>query len=48
MENKTKTGSIDNRTHVAEVKRCLHAHAIKSSDEMLDDLIQRSGYNPRR
>ena len=32
----------------AEIKRCLKAHIIKSSDEMLDDLIQRSGYNPRR
>ena len=33
---------------IAEIKRCLKAHIIKSSDEMLDDLIQRSGYNPRR
>ena len=33
---------------LAEIKRCLKAHIIKSSDEMLDDLIQRSGYNPRR
>ena len=33
---------------IAEIKRCLKAHIIKSSDEMLDDLIQRSGYTPRR
>ena len=33
---------------IAEIKQCLKAHIIKSSDEMLDDLIQRSGYNPRR
>ena len=33
---------------IAEIKRCLKAQIIKSSDEMLDDLIQRSGYNPRR
>ena len=33
---------------IAEIKRCLKAHIIKSSDEMLDDLIQRSGYNPRK
>lgn len=33
---------------IAEIKRCLKAHIIKSSDEMFDDLIQRSGYNPRR
>ena len=33
---------------IAEIKRCLKAHIIKSSDEMPDDLIQRSGYNPRR
>ena len=33
---------------IAEIKRCLKAHIIKSSDEMLDDLIRRSGFNPRR
>ena len=33
---------------IAEVKRCLKAHLIKSSDEMLNDLIQHSGYTPRR
>ena len=32
----------------AEVKRCLKAHLIKSSDEMLNYLIQHSGYTPRR
>ena len=33
---------------IAEITRCLRAHTIKSSDELLDDLIQRSGYSPRR
>ena len=33
---------------IAEIKRCLKAHIIKSSDEMLDCLIHHSGYNPRR
>ena len=33
---------------IAEVKRCLKAHLIKSSDEMLNDLIQHSGYTSRR
>ena len=33
---------------LAEIKRCLRKHLIKSSDEMFDDLIQRIGYNPRR
>ena len=33
---------------IAEIKRCLKAHIIKSSDEMLDDQIQRSEYSPRR
>ena len=33
---------------IAKVKRCLKAHLIKSSDEMLNDLIQHSGYTPRR
>ena len=32
---------------IAEVKRCLKAHLIKSSDEMLNDLIQHSGYTLR-
>ena len=33
---------------IAEVKRCLKAYLIKSSNEMLNDLIQHSGYTPRR
>ena len=33
---------------LAEIKRCLREHLIKSSDEMLDDLIQYGIYSPRK
>jgi len=47
---KVAYSSVGNKYYyqIAEIKRCLKAHIIKSSDEILDDLIQRSGYNPRR
>ena len=33
---------------LTEIKRCLREHLIKSSDEMLDDLIQHGIYTPRK
>ena len=33
---------------IAEIKRCLRAHTIKSSDEMLGDLMQNGVYTPRK
>ena len=42
LTNKTKIyGSINNRAYyqIAEIKRCLRAHTIKSSEEMLQNLI---------
>ena len=33
---------------IAEIKRCLRAHTIKSSEEMLGDLMQNSVYTPRK
>lgn len=33
---------------IAEIKRCLKAHLIKSSEELLDDLIQYGIYTPRK
>ena len=33
---------------IAEIKRCLKAHLIKSSEELLDDLMQNGVYTPRK
>jgi hypothetical protein len=33
---------------IAEIKRCLKAHLIKSGEEMLDDLMQNGVYTPRK
>ena len=33
---------------LAEIKRCLKAHLIKSGEEMLDDLMQNGVYPPRK
>ena len=33
---------------LAEIKRCLKAHLIKSGEEMLDDLMQNGVYTPRK
>ena len=33
---------------IAEIKRCLKAHLIKSSEELLGDLMPRSRYTPRK
>lgn len=42
--------SVGNKYYyqLAEIKRCLREHLIKSSDEMLDDLIQYGIYSPRK
>lgn len=42
--------SVGNKYYyqLAEIKRCLREHLIKSSDEMLDDLIQYGIYTPRK
>ena len=33
---------------IAEIKRCLRAHTIKSSEEILGDLMQNGVYTPRK
>ena len=33
---------------IAEIKRCLKAHLIKSGEEMLDDLMQNGVYTSRK
>ena len=33
---------------IAEIKRCIKAHLIKSSEELLDDLMQNGVYTPRK
>ena len=33
---------------IAEIKRCIKAHLIKSGEEMLDDLMQNGVYTPRK
>ena len=33
---------------IADIKRCLKAHIVKSSEELLDDLIQNGVYTPPR
>ena len=33
---------------IAEIKRCLKAHLIKSSEELLDGLMQNGVYTPRK
>ena len=33
---------------LAEIKRCLKAHLIKSSEELLDDLMQNGVYTSRK
>ncbi len=33
---------------IAEIKRCLKAHLIKSNEELLDDLMQNGVYTPRK
>ena len=33
---------------IAEIKRCLKAHLIKSGEELLDDLMQNGVYTPRK
>ena len=33
---------------IAEIKRCLKAHLIKSSEELLGDLMQNGVYTPRK
>ena len=50
VAGKIEYSGIGNKYYyqIAEVKRCLKAYLIKSSDEMLNDLIQHSGYPPPR
>ena len=33
---------------IAEINRCLKTHLIKSSEELLGDLMQNSVYTPRK
>ncbi|MBQ2018559.1 MAG: hypothetical protein II209_03780 [Alistipes sp.] len=33
---------------IAEIKRCLKAHLIKSSEELLGDLMQNGVYTPSK
>ena len=42
--------SVGNKYYyqLAEIKRCLSEHLIKSSNEMFDDLIQHGIYTPRK
>lgn len=42
--------SVGNKYYyqLAEIKRCLKAHLIKSSEELLDNLMQNGVYTPRK
>ena len=48
--SKISYSSVGNKYYyqIAEIKRCLKAHLIKSSEELLDDLMQNGVYTPRK